>query len=163
VAQHEIDDRMDLHANGVAISWRSRKQPVLADSTGAAEYVAAADASKHAVWLRRWYGDMGFAQNGPTPLYEDAEACCKLVRHYCGHDKIKHLDIRSSIVREHHAKGLIELLRVPDRDQLADIFTKIKPGPQQARMRRWMLSGQTPGDCSIQPSRAFDLAKAARS
>jgi hypothetical protein len=135
--------------NNSAISWRSRKQPVLADSTAASEFLAAADASKHAVWLRRLYADLGYPQREPTTLFEDNESCIKLVRNYCGHDRIKHLDIRASLVREHYEKGLVSMTSVPDRDQLADVFTKVKPAIQTARLRRWMLHGEVPQDCSI--------------
>ena len=95
---------------------------------------------------------MGHPQKHPTPLFEDNESCMKLVKNYCGHDKIKHLDIRHAVVREHNAKGLFEMHGVPDRDQLADPFTKVKPGPQTKRLRNWMLTGAVPADCSISPS-----------
>ena len=52
--------------NDVAFSWRSRKQTLLADSTSASELMAATDASKHSVWLRRLFADLGFPQHGPT-------------------------------------------------------------------------------------------------
>ena len=143
--------------NDVAMSWRSRKEPVFADSTTAAEYIAAADASKQTVWVRRWYTDMGHPQMHPTPLFEDNESCMKLVKNYCGHDKIKHLDIRHAVVREHHAKGMIEMHDVPDRDQLADVFTKVKPGPQTRRMRSWMLTGAVPADCTVAPSSVLKM------
>ena len=53
------------------------------------------------VWLRRLFADLGYAQTKPTMKFEDNEACEKLIKNYCGHDRIKHLDIRSSMVREH--------------------------------------------------------------
>ena len=43
---------------------------------------------------------------------------------------------------------MITMRSVPDRDQLADILTKVKPGPQVARMHGWMLRGEVPEDCS---------------
>lgn len=135
--------------NDVAFSWRSRKQPVLADSTSASEFLAAADASKHTVWLRRLFSDLGYLQTSPTILFEDNESCEKLVRNYCGHDRIKHLDIRASIVREHYARQMIDMLHTPDHDQLADTLTKVKPGPQTTRLRRWQLTGAVPDDCAI--------------
>ena len=67
--------------NNVAFSWRSRKQTLLADSTAAAELMAATDASKHhSVWLRRLFSDLGFPQSGPSIIYEDNEGCKKLSR-----------------------------------------------------------------------------------
>ena len=38
---------------GAAISWSSKKQPVIALSSTEAEYIAAAHVAKEAVWLRR--------------------------------------------------------------------------------------------------------------
>ena len=39
---------------GGAISWRSIKQSCIADSTMEAEYVAACEAAKEAVWLKKF-------------------------------------------------------------------------------------------------------------
>ncbi|KAL9227880.1 hypothetical protein vseg_003521 [Gypsophila vaccaria] len=40
--------------NGGAISWKSSKQSVITDSTTEAEYVAASEAAKEAVWIRQF-------------------------------------------------------------------------------------------------------------
>ena len=40
--------------NGGAVSWKSSKQPTTADSTTEAEYLAAAEAAKEAVWIRQF-------------------------------------------------------------------------------------------------------------
>ena len=134
--------------NNVAFSWRSRKQPVLADSSTAAELIAASDASKHAVWLRRLYGDLGYghADTPPTVLFEDNEACLKLSKNYCGHGSIGHLDIRASLIREHYDKQLVDIQPVASRDQLADGFTKVLPAPATTRFRNWMMTGAVPAD-----------------
>jgi hypothetical protein len=135
--------------NNTAVAWRSRKQSVMADSTSASEFIAAADASKQVIWMRRMYADFGHPIADPTPVFEDNESCQKLVENYCGHDRIKHLHIRASVVREHHAHGMIDMRRVSDNDQLADVYTKCKPGPQTTRFRNWMMQGQVPADCLI--------------
>ncbi|KAA0041679.1 gag/pol protein [Cucumis melo var. makuwa] len=44
--------------NGVAVVWRSTKQTCIADSTMEAEYVAACEATKGAVWLRKFLTDL---------------------------------------------------------------------------------------------------------
>eukprot|EP00170_Pyropia_yezoensis_P003780 contig_15832_g3791 len=60
--------------HGGAISWRSRMQRLVATSTAAAEYVAAAEAVKDSLWLRRVVGDLG-EDAGPVDLKEDNQAC----------------------------------------------------------------------------------------
>jgi hypothetical protein len=100
------------------------------------------------VWFQRLYADFGFPQTEPsTVFFEDNISCSKLVESYCGHDRVKHLDIRVVVVRELHGKGVFIMKNIPDKDQLADVFTKVKPGPQTARMRNWMLRGDVPDDC----------------
>ena len=37
-----------------AISWKSSKQDTVADSTTDSEYIAASEAAKEAVWIRRF-------------------------------------------------------------------------------------------------------------
>ena len=45
--------------NGGAVTWKSSKQDTVADSTCESEYVAACEASKEAVWLKNFIGDLG--------------------------------------------------------------------------------------------------------
>ena len=133
--------------NNVSVAHRSRRQAILADSSSAAEFIAAAECAKFVVWFRRLYADFGFPQMEPTVCFEDNTSCSKLVENYCGHDRVKHLDIRVAVVRELHEKGAFVMQNIPDKDQLADVFTKVKPGPQTTRMRNWMLHGEVPDDC----------------
>ena len=39
-------------SNGGAVSWKSSKQSVTADSTTKAKYLAILDAAKEAIWIR---------------------------------------------------------------------------------------------------------------
>ncbi|GKD68384.1 hypothetical protein Tco_1322474, partial [Tanacetum coccineum] len=45
--------------NGGAIDWKSTKQSIFATSSAKAEYIAASDASKEAVWVRKFISRMG--------------------------------------------------------------------------------------------------------
>ena len=61
--QGDIDSRKSTSGyvftlNGGAICWRSIKQTCVADSTTEAEYVAASEAAKEAVWLKKFILDL---------------------------------------------------------------------------------------------------------
>ncbi|GAX73236.1 hypothetical protein CEUSTIGMA_g690.t1 [Chlamydomonas eustigma] len=45
--------------NGGAVSWRSRLQPTIADSSCEAEFMAAAEAIKEALWFKKLLPNLG--------------------------------------------------------------------------------------------------------
>ena len=47
-----------MNIGSTAITWRSRKQSIPADSTTEAEYVAAAQATKEIIWLHKILEDL---------------------------------------------------------------------------------------------------------
>ena len=61
--QSDIDSRKSTSEyvftfGGGAISWRSVKQSSIADSTMEAEYIAASEAAKEAIWLKNFLMDL---------------------------------------------------------------------------------------------------------
>ncbi|PKI70095.1 hypothetical protein CRG98_009558 [Punica granatum] len=44
--------------NGGAVSWKSSKQETVADSTTDAEYIAASNAAKEAVWIKKFVTEL---------------------------------------------------------------------------------------------------------
>jgi hypothetical protein len=54
----------------------------------------------------------------------DNESVIKLANNPVRHSITKHIDIRHHFLRDHEAKGDIELFHVNTKNQLADIFTK---------------------------------------
>ena len=60
-------DQYDCHSqagfvyvmNGGAVSWMSSKQDTVADSLIKAEYIAACEAAKEGVWIRKFLQDLG--------------------------------------------------------------------------------------------------------
>jgi hypothetical protein len=53
---------------GGPVAWKSRRQATTALSTAEAEYMASADASRQAVWLRLLLKDLGHGQDGPLTI-----------------------------------------------------------------------------------------------
>ena len=54
--------------NGGAASWKSSKQETLADSTTEAEYIAASEAAKEGVWIKKFLIEFGVFPNASSPL-----------------------------------------------------------------------------------------------
>eukprot|EP00253_Pinus_taeda_P022347 PITA_22347 len=69
-----------------AVSWRSHKQSVPADSTTEAEYVAAVEAIEGIVWLRKILEDLQVKQEQSTPLMIDNTSAIKLAKNPKFHD-----------------------------------------------------------------------------
>ena len=62
--QSDLDFRKSISGcvftlGGGAITWKSIKQSCFVDSTMEAEYVAACEAAKEAVWLKKFLSDLG--------------------------------------------------------------------------------------------------------
>ncbi|WVZ97628.1 hypothetical protein U9M48_043146 [Paspalum notatum var. saurae] len=54
--------------NGGAVSWKSFKQDTVADSATEAEYIAASEAAKEAVWIRKFVSELGVILSASSPL-----------------------------------------------------------------------------------------------
>ncbi|XP_074313584.1 secreted RxLR effector protein 161-like [Silene latifolia] len=54
--------------NGGAVSWKKSKQDTVADSTIEAEYIAASEATKEAVWIRKFVCELGVIPSISSPI-----------------------------------------------------------------------------------------------
>lgn len=111
---------------GGPISWCSQRQKTVATSTMDAEYIAAAEAAKEAVWIRGFINDLDLS--GLTvksvPLYIDNNSALKLTKNPEFHSRAKHIDVKHHFIREKVASGEIDTIRVSTAENIADILTK---------------------------------------
>ncbi|MGH2152822.1 Ty1/Copia family ribonuclease HI, partial [Enterococcus faecalis] len=59
--------------NSGAVSWKSSKQQTVADLVTEAEYIAASEAAKEAVWMKKFITELGVVPSirGVVPLFCD--------------------------------------------------------------------------------------------
>ena len=107
-----------------AVSWRSHKQSVPADSTTEAEYVAAAEATKEIVWLRKILEDLQVKQVQSTLLMIDNTSAIKLAKNPKFHYRTKHINTKYHLIRHHVEAKTIHLRHCSTNEKIADIFTK---------------------------------------
>ena len=112
-----------------AISWRSIKQSCVADSTMEAEYVAASEAAKEAVWLRNFLLDLGEVPSAQLPitLYCDNSGAVANSKEPRTHKRAKHIERKYHLIRDIVHRGDVEVTKIASADNLADPFTKSLP------------------------------------
>ena len=120
------------------ISWRSKKQPVIALSSTEAEYVALCEAAQETTWLRRLLHDIGFEQKSPTMVYEDNQGCIALGRNPKDHPRTKHIDVKFHYVRDVIERKKMDVTYCPTGDMVADTLTKSLAKPKFEKFRRMM-------------------------
>jgi Reverse transcriptase (RNA-dependent DNA polymerase)/GAG-pre-integrase domain/gag-polypeptide of LTR copia-type len=120
------------------ISWQSRRQRTVATSSCEAEYTAAFEASKEAIWLRTLLSHIGFSPTAPTTLLCDNNATITLSEDPAFHARVKHFDVRYHFLRERVQLNEISLSYINTRDNIADIFTKPLGTTDFARLRTFL-------------------------
>ena len=125
----DIDDRRSTSGyvfllSGGAISWSSKKQPIVTLSSTEAEFVAAAACACQAVWMRRILENLNHEQEGCTTLLCDNSSTIKLSRNPIMHGRSKHIDVRFHFLRDLTRDKVIELVHCNSQDQVADLLTK---------------------------------------
>ena len=109
--------------NGGVISWSSRLQPTVAASTAEAEYMAASQAVKEALWLRKLTTDLG-GDLKTMQLYTDNQAALTLLKNPIASARSKHIDIIYHFARERVARKEVKFDYCPTAKMIADIMTK---------------------------------------
>jgi len=112
---------------GDLFSWKSKRQPTVAQSTCEAEYMSCGNAAKEAVWLERLLTDLDRKPSGPVPLFNDNTGCVSNCSHVGNHDSMKHVDVLHHAIRELTERKKISVTRVGTKDMKADVFTKPLP------------------------------------
>ncbi|KAJ9567714.1 hypothetical protein OSB04_003680 [Centaurea solstitialis] len=129
--QTDIDDfRSQLGyiftLNGGAISWKSSKQDTIADSTTEAEYIAASDAAKEAVWLRNFLSDLRVVASvsRPIDILCDNSGAVAQAKEPREHHKSRHVLRKYHLIRDIIGRGDVRICKIPTEENVADPLTK---------------------------------------
>eukprot|EP00253_Pinus_taeda_P033219 PITA_33219 len=136
----------DMSLGSGAVSWRSCKQSVPADSTTEAEYVAAAEATKEIVSLRKILEDLQVKQVQSTPLMIDNTSAINLTKNPKFHDRTKHINTKYHLIQHHVEAKTIHLRHCSTNEQITDIFTKALGREKLERFRMMLGLINIPSD-----------------
>lgn len=110
------------------VSWESRKQSIVAQSSCEAEYISMADLSREILFLRAILEEL-LGTIGKVPISSDSQSAISLTVNEMVNRRTKHIDMRHHLCRDLVQKGIIEFRFCPGTDNIADVMTK--PLPRQ--------------------------------
>ena len=115
---------------GNLVTWRSKKQHVVARSSAEAELRALAHGICEGMWLRKLLEELQFPLSCPIKLRSDNQAAICMAKNPIHHDRTKHVEIDRHFIKENIDQHVIEVDYIATREQLADILTKAIPRDQ---------------------------------
>ena len=107
---------------GGVVSWKSKKQTIIAQSTMESELIALSLASEEASWLRSFLSDIPIWQR-PVPatlIHCDSTAAIGRVQNQYYNGKSRQIHRKHSTVREFISEGFVTIDVVMFGDNLAD-------------------------------------------
>ena len=115
--------------NGGAVSWRSSKQDTVAYSITEAEYIAASDVAKEAVWIKKFITGLGIVPSisDLVDLYCDNNGAIAQAKESRSYQWSKHILRHYHLIREIIERGDVKIYRVPTDDNVAEPLTKPLP------------------------------------
>ncbi|KAL0416654.1 UNVERIFIED_CONTAM: Retrovirus-related Pol polyprotein from transposon TNT 1-94 [Sesamum latifolium] len=124
----DVDDRKStsgyvfLMSSG-AVSWCSKKQPIVTLSTAEAEFVAATVCACQGILMKRILKELGYFKEVYIAVMCDNSSTIKLSKNPIMHGRSKHIDVRYHFLRNLTKGGALELVYYGSQDQVADIMT----------------------------------------
>nr|KYP40128.1 Retrovirus-related Pol polyprotein from transposon TNT 1-94 [Cajanus cajan] len=115
---------------GNLISWKSKKQNVVARSSAEAEYRAMALITCEFIWIKQLIQELRFCENHPMKLYCDNQAALHIASNLVFHERTKHIEVDCHFVREKLLSKEIITEFVNSSEQLADVMSKSLRGPR---------------------------------
>ena len=99
---------------GGAVVWRSIKQSNIVDSTMEAEYIAACEATKESIWLKKFYTDLEVVPNMEKPLvlYCDNSGAVENSKEPRSYKRGKHIERKYYLIREIVHRGDVAVMKI---------------------------------------------------
>ena len=126
--------------NGDPISWASKKQRTVAQSTCEAELYAEAAAIQEVLWLRGLLKELGLHVQTGSLVHGDNQSTIAISKNGIKGERTKHVDVKYHFITETIESGSVQLKWVPTTEQQADIFTKALPRPVFEHFRKLLMT-----------------------
>jgi hypothetical protein len=113
-----------MFVGGNLVTWRSKKQKVVALSSAKAEFRGMAKGLCELLWIMRLLIELGFAPTSEMELFCDNKSAITISHDPVQHDRTKHVEVDRHFIKENLEGKIICFPFVKSEDQLANIPTK---------------------------------------
>ena len=113
-----------IYLNGGPITWSSKLQKIVAQSTAESEIIAATEITKEIVHLKLLLSELGVRDDGAILVHEDNQACILMGNGMKSSRAAKHYEIRLHFLQESIRSGVIKFKYCETDEMIADAFTK---------------------------------------
>ncbi|CAD6223427.1 unnamed protein product [Miscanthus lutarioriparius] len=113
-----------VFVGGNLVSWRSKKQVVVARSTAEAEYRAMALSLCEMLWLKGLLKELRLLKNETMMLHCDNVVVINIANNLVQLDRTKHVEIDRFFIKEKLDNGVLRLKYVKSHSQIVHCFTK---------------------------------------
>ena len=97
---------------GNLVTWRRKKQNVVARSSAGAKFRGMALGICEALWLRLLLMDLGYLSRQPIRLYCDNKVACDVAHNPVQYDRTKHVEVDRFFIKEKLDEKIVELLKI---------------------------------------------------
>ena len=127
-----VDDRKNTSGGAFflgkrLVSWISKKQDCISQSTIEAEYVATVVNCSNIIWFKQLLVGMKIEIKDPIIIYYDNTSAINISKNPMMHTKTKHIAIKYHLLRELVQDKEVRLEYVNTKEQIINIFTKPLP------------------------------------
>ena len=109
---------------GNLITWKSKKQIVVARSSVKDEYRAMTLTLCELIWIKYLLEKLKFVVKLPMTMHYDNQAAIHIASNPVFHEQTKHIEVYCHITQEKVKDGVIATSYVSTRVQIANMFTK---------------------------------------
>ena len=138
-----------LSMNGGQVAWKSKRQSCTTLSSAKAEFVAASICGQEVIYIHALLRSLGFAQKGPTLVYEDNASCIAMSENPVNAERSRHIDMRSFFICDLVRDGLMKLVKCAGTHNPADALTKSLPSPSYEKHMPHMVGILVPYDTGV--------------
>jgi hypothetical protein len=132
--RHSISGFASFVGDG-AVSWSSKKQPIVTLSSTESEYVALTHAAQEVIWLRKLLSELRNDPESATQLFCDNQGAISLAKDPTFHARTKHIDTKFHFVWQTVDLGHVSVQYCPTHEMIADVFTKSLAHPKLEKFR----------------------------